>query len=132
EGGRVARLKDPFTIWPPLKKLGELDSASTAFEMAENMGHELKAAGINVNFAPCADILTNPKNEVIGDRSIGGDPEQVAKLSSALVRGYLKSGIMPCPKHFPGHGDTLLDSHHDLPIQQEVDLKTLMNREMVP
>lgn len=132
EGGRVARLKDPFTIWPPLKKLGDLDSASTAFEMAENMGQELKAAGINVNFAPCVDILTNPKNEVIGDRSIGSDPEQVAKLSSALVRGYLKSGIMPCPKHFPGHGDTLLDSHHDLPIQNEVNLETLMNREMVP
>ncbi len=132
EGGRVARLKDPFTIWPPIKKLGELDSASTAFEMAENMGQELKAAGINVNFAPCVDILTNPKNEVIGDRSIGSDPEQVAKLSSALVRGYLKSGIMACPKHFPGHGDTLLDSHHDLPIQADTTLEVLMNREMIP
>lgn len=132
EGGRVARLKDPFTIWPPLKKLGDLDSASTAFTLAENMGEELKAAGINVNFAPCADILTNPKNEVIGDRSLGNDAEHVAKLSSALVRGYIKSGIIPCPKHFPGHGDTLLDSHHDLPIQKETDLETLKNREMVP
>ncbi len=132
EGGRVARLKNPFTIWPPLKKLGDLDSASTAFMMAENMGEELKAAGINVNFAPSADILTNPKNEVIGDRSLGGDAEHVAKLSSALVRGYIKSGIIPCPKHFPGHGDTLLDSHTDLPIQKETDLETLMNREMLP
>jgi beta-N-acetylhexosaminidase len=132
EGGRVARLKDPFTIWPPLKKLGELDSASTAFEMAENMGLELKAAGINVNFAPCADILTNEKNEVIGDRSLGGDTEHVAKLSSALVRGYIKSGIVPCPKHFPGHGDTLLDSHTDLPIQKDTDLETLKNREFTP
>jgi beta-N-acetylhexosaminidase len=132
EGGRVARLKDPFTIWPPIKKLGDLDSASTAFEMAENMGLELKAAGINVNFAPCADILTNPKNQVIGDRSLGGDAEQVAKLSSALVRGYIKSGILACPKHFPGHGDTLLDSHTDLPIQKDTDLETLKNRELVP
>ena len=132
EGGRVARLKDPFTIWPPLKKVGNLDSASTAFEMAENMGQELKAAGINVNFAPSVDVLTNPKNEVIGDRSIGSDPELVAKLSSALVRGYIKSGIIPCPKHFPGHGDTLLDSHHDLPIQNETDLETLKSRELIP
>lgn len=132
EGGRVARLKDPFTIWPPIRKLGDLDSASTAFLLAENMGEELKAAGINVNFAPCADILTNPKNQVIGDRSLGEDAEHVAKLSSALVRGYIKSGIIPCPKHFPGHGDTLLDSHHDLPIQKETDLETLKNREMVP
>lgn len=132
EGGRVARLKDPFTIWPPLRKLGELDSASTAFEMAENMGEELKAVGINVNFAPCVDIFTNPKNEVIGDRSLGSDPEHVAKLSSALVRGYIKSGIMPCPKHFPGHGDTLLDSHHDLPIQKDTDMDLLHERELIP
>lgn len=132
EGGRVARLKEPFTVWPPLKKLGELDSASTAFEMAENMGQELKAAGINVNFAPSVDILTNPKNEVIGDRSIGSDPEHVAKLSSALVRGYIKAGIIPCPKHFPGHGDTLIDSHHDLPVQNDTDLETLKNREYIP
>lgn len=132
EGGRVARLKEPFTIWPPLKKLGDLDSAQTAFEFAENMGQELKAAGINVNFAPSVDILTNPKNEVIGDRSIGTEAEAVAKLSSALVRGYIKSGIIPCPKHFPGHGDTLLDSHFDLPVQKETDLETLKSREFVP
>lgn len=132
EGGRVARLKEPFTIWPPLRKLGDLDSASTAFEMAENMGQELKAVGINVNFAPCVDIFTNPKNEVIGDRSLGDDPEHVAKLSSALVRGYIKSGILPCPKHFPGHGDTLIDSHLDLPVQKDTDLDTLHDRELIP
>lgn len=132
EGGRVARLKEPFTIWPPLRKLGDLDSAQAAFEFAENMGQELKAAGINVNFAPSVDILTNPKNEVIGDRSLGNDPEHVAKLSSALVRGYIKSGIIACPKHFPGHGDTLLDSHFDLPVQKDTDLETLRKREFVP
>lgn len=132
EGGRVARLSEPFTLWPPLKKLGDLDSASTAFEMAESMGQELKAVGINVDFAPCVDIFTNPKNQVIGDRSLGSNPELVAKLSSALVRGYVKSGILPCPKHFPGHGDTIIDSHLDLPIQKETDLKTLLDRELVP
>jgi beta-N-acetylhexosaminidase len=117
EGGRVARLKPPFTKWPPLHKLGVLDSTSIAFKFAESMGQELRAVGINTNFAPCVDVLTNPENKVIGDRSIGSDPELVAKIGSAVVRGYLKSDIMACAKHFPGHGNTLIDSHEDLPVE---------------
>jgi beta-N-acetylhexosaminidase len=132
EGGRVARLKEPFTVWPPLKKLGDLDSASTCFEFAEKMGEELKAAGFNVNFAPCVDVLTNPQNTAIGDRSLGSDAEIVSKLASALVRGYIKAGIIPCPKHFPGHGDTLVDSHNDMPVQKDTDIETLRNREFLP
>jgi beta-N-acetylhexosaminidase len=131
EGGRVARMKAPFTQWPPLSYLGKLDSTSVAFRFAMDMGTELRAVGINLDFAPCVDILTNPKNTVIGDRSLSTDPEQVAKLASALVRGYIKSGIIPCAKHFPGHGNTLLDSHEALPVE-DIDADRLKNVELVP
>jgi len=131
EGGRVARLKAPFTLWPPLAHLGKLDSTSVAFRFAMDMGSELRAVGVNLDFAPCVDVLTNPKNQVIGDRAISTDPEQVAKIASALVRGYIKSGIIPCAKHFPGHGNTLLDSHEDLPVE-DISLDRLKSVELVP
>lgn len=131
EGGRVARLKAPFTQWPPAKKIGDLDSTSVAFRFAQSMGAELRAVGINLDFAPCVDVFSNPKNTVIGDRSFSSDPEQVAKMASAVVRGYIKSGVVPCAKHFPGHGNTLLDSHHDLPVE-ESDMDRLNSLELVP
>lgn len=131
EGGRVARLKAPFTQWPPMKILGEIGSASLGFKFAETMGKELLAVGINLNYSPCVDILTNDKNTVIGDRSFGNDPEEVAKMSSSLVRGFLKANILPCIKHFPGHGDTLVDSHEDLPIVEH-DLSRLEKMEFIP
>ncbi|MBX3020374.1 MAG: beta-N-acetylhexosaminidase [Bdellovibrionales bacterium] len=131
EGGRVARMKAPFTEWPPLSYVGKLDSTSVAFKFAFAMGTELRSVGVNLDFAPCVDVFTNPKNTVIGDRSLSVDPEQVAKLASALVRGYIKSGIIPCAKHFPGHGNTLIDSHEDLPVEDS-DLEHLRNVEMVP
>ncbi|MGE3974059.1 MAG: beta-N-acetylhexosaminidase [Bdellovibrionales bacterium] len=132
EGGRVARLKAPFTVWPPIGKLGELDSTTLCFKFAETMGRELAAVGINLDFAPCVDILTNPKNVLIGDRSLGTDAEHVAKLGSAIVRGYLKSNVIACAKHFPGHGNTVIDSHEDLPVEEESDLARLLDVEMVP
>ena len=131
EGGRVARMKAPFTQWPPLAKIGALDSTSVAFRFAMDMGNELRSVGINTDFAPCVDVYTNPKNEIIGDRSLSTDPEVVAKLSSALVRGYIKSGIIPCAKHFPGHGNTIADSHDELPIE-DADIERLRSVELVP
>ncbi|MCB0393549.1 MAG: glycoside hydrolase family 3 protein, partial [Bdellovibrionales bacterium] len=131
EGGRVHRLKPPFTQWPAMKMLGDLDSAAFAFKVAEAMGSELLSIGINVDFAPCVDVLTNPQNKVIGDRSFGSDPELVSKISSAMVRGYVKSGILPCAKHFPGHGNTLLDSHEDLPVEEKT-LQELTDTELPP
>ena len=131
EGGRVHRLKPPFTQWPSLQKLAALDSTSAAFKFANLMGRELKAVGINLDFSPCVDVLTNEKNVLIGDRSLGKDPEFVAKMASALVRGYIKSDIVACAKHFPGHGNTIIDSHEDLPIE-EVTLDVLENRELIP
>ena len=124
EGGRVHRLKAPFTRWPALAKIGKLGSSTLAFRFALQMGEEMRAFGINLDFAPCLDILSNPKNEVIGDRSISSDPEMVTQLSTALVRGYIKADIIPCVKHFPGHGSTEIDSHFDLPISNDT-LKSL-------
>jgi beta-N-acetylhexosaminidase len=131
EGGRVHRLKAPFTQWPSLEKLAKLDSTAIAFKFANMMGEELRAVGVNMDFAPCVDVLTNKNNVLIGDRSLGADPEFVAKMASALVRGYIKAGITPCAKHFPGHGNTIIDSHEDLPIE-EIDLQTLESRELIP
>ncbi len=131
EGGRVARLKAPFTQWPPLRKLGDLDSPTASFHFSYMMGQELSAVGINLDFAPCLDIFTNPENKVIGDRSVSSDPEMVSKHGSALIRGYIKSDIIACGKHFPGHGNTLIDSHEDLPIEQ-ADLTRLESVEFIP
>ncbi len=131
EGGRVARLKEPFTQWPPLRKLGDIDSPSLAFNMAMMMGKELRAVGINLDFAPCVDVLTNPTNTAIGDRALSSDPELVAKMASALVRGYIKSEIITCAKHFPGHGNTAVDSHEELPIE-EASIERLHQIELVP
>lgn len=131
EGGRVHRLKPPFTQWPPLKTVGDLDAPTVAFHFAHRMGLELMAVGINLDFAPCVDVYTNPKNTVIGDRAVSSDPHQVEKMASALVRGYIKSGILSCAKHFPGHGHTVIDSHEELPVE-DLDLKRLHEVELVP
>jgi beta-N-acetylhexosaminidase len=119
EGGRVHRLKSPFTKWPALKHIGDAGSSSLAFRFALHMGEEMRAFGINLDFAPCIDIFSNPKNVLIGDRALSTDPEVVTQLSSAIVRGYLKAGVIPCAKHFPGHGATEIDSHFDLPVSEE-------------
>lgn len=131
EGGRVHRLKPPFTLWPALRKLGNLDAPTASFHFANKMGLEMKAVGINLDFAPCVDVFTNPENKVIGDRSISSDPEMVAKHSSALVRGYVKADVLTCAKHFPGHGNTLVDSHEDLPVEQH-DMARLESCELIP
>ncbi len=131
EGGRVHRLKPPFTQWPSLQHVAKLESTSVAFKFANVMGTELRAIGINLDFAPCVDVLTNEKNVLIGDRSLGSNPEEVGKMASALVRGYIKAGVVACAKHFPGHGNTVIDSHEDLPIE-DIDMKTLEERELIP
>jgi beta-N-acetylhexosaminidase len=131
EGGRVHRLKPPFTKWPAMRKLGDIDSTSGTFKLAQMMGSEMRAVGINLDYAPCIDVFTNPKNTVIGDRALSDDPEKVSRLASALVRGFIKADVLPCAKHFPGHGNTLLDSHLDLPVE-EADLQRLTEVELVP
>jgi beta-N-acetylhexosaminidase len=116
EGGRVARFKEPFTIWPPMKKLADKNSTSLAFDFAKAMGDELSAVGVNFNFSPCTDTLLNDENEVIGDRAFSTEHEVVGKFASSVVRGFNKANILTCIKHFPGHGYSAIDSHDDLPV----------------
>jgi beta-N-acetylhexosaminidase len=116
EGGRVARLKAPFTVWPPMATLGRSGDPVLAERFARALGAELKAVGISLDFTPVLDIRTNRDNTVIGDRAISEHAEEVARLGSVIIRALQGEGIAACGKHFPGHGDTSVDSHDDLPV----------------
>jgi beta-N-acetylhexosaminidase len=116
EGGRVARLRSPFTLWPPMHTLGRSGDETLAERFAASLAAELCAVGVTLDFTPVLDILTNPKNPVIGDRALAGTPEDVARLGTVIIRTLQGEGIAACGKHFPGHGDTSVDSHHELPL----------------
>jgi beta-N-acetylhexosaminidase len=116
EGGRVARLKRPFTEWPPMQTLGRAGDEALAERFARALASELKAVGISLDYTPVLDVLTNPKNPVIGDRALAERAEDVARLGVAIIRTLQAEGIAACGKHFPGHGDTSVDSHFDLPL----------------
>ena len=116
EGGRVARLRAPFTEWPPMAVLGRSGDPALASRFAAALAAELKAVGITLDYAPVLDIHTNPKNRVIGDRALAEDAALVGTLGAAIVVGLQDNGVAACGKHFPGHGDTSVDSHDDLPI----------------
>lgn len=129
EGGYVNRL--PSTLFPgnmAIAATGNLQYAST---VGWNIGDELSLMGFNVDFAPDADVNTNPKNPVIGIRSFGDDPSKVADFAVAFADGLEKANIISCAKHFPGHGDTAVDSHTDLPIIDR-SLSELKSKELVP
>jgi beta-N-acetylhexosaminidase len=115
EGGRVARLGAPIVKLPPMRRLGERGDATLTERCGAVLGAQLAACGINVDFAPVLDVDTNPDNPVIGDRSFGRDADTVITHALAFARGLAKSGVASCGKHFPGHGDTDLDSHLALP-----------------
>jgi beta-N-acetylhexosaminidase len=131
EGGRVARLKAPFTEWPPMAALGRSGDEALAARFAGALASELRAVGITLDYAPVLDILTNPKNSVIGDRSIAGKASEVARLGAAIVRACQSLGLAACGKHFPGHGDTSADSHHELPLIEHPP-ERLREVELVP
>lgn len=116
EGGRVRRFKEHFTQFPSMQEVGATNSPKICYSVAKIMADELNACGVNLNFSPVCDVLVNPNNKVIGDRSFGDDPELVSKFVSSIVRGLQTNGVMGCAKHFPGHGCTTKDSHFDLPI----------------
>ena len=116
EGGRVARLRTPFTEWPPVATLGRSGDAALAGRFAAALAAELTAVGINLDYAPVLDVHTNPANAVIGDRALSDRPDEVARLGVVLVETLQAAGIAACGKHFPGHGDTREDSHHELPL----------------
>jgi beta-N-acetylhexosaminidase len=116
EGGRVARLRRPFTEWPPMATLGRSGDVALARRFAAAMARELCAVGITMDFAPVLDVLTNPANPAIGDRALSGNAERVAELGGAIIEALQAEGLAACGKHFPGHGDTCVDSHDDLPV----------------
>lgn len=118
EGGKVQRIRAPLSRWPPMLAFegAPADRAETlAEEVGAAVGAEIAALGIDVDFAPVFDVHTNPDNPVIGDRAFSRDPERAAARALAFARGLRRAGVLACGKHFPGHGDTHLDSHLALP-----------------
>src|SRR5690606_22930653 len=116
EGGRVARLRAPFTEWPPLATLGRSGDEGLAARFAEALAAELKAVGVTLDYAPVLDIHTNPANPVTAGAALAVRAADVARLGRTIVAALQDEGIAACGKHFPGHGDTSTDSHHELPL----------------
>jgi beta-N-acetylhexosaminidase len=119
EGGRVARLRAPFTEWPPMATLGRSNNEALARRFARALAEELVAVGVSLDHAPVLDVHTNPANAVIGDRALADRAELVARLGRAIIEEFQAGGVAACGKHFPGHGDTDIDSHFDLPIVEQ-------------
>jgi len=115
EGGQLMAVGDA-TPFPGNLALGATRSETLARRVGRALGRELAALGVNVDFAPVADVNNNPENPVVGTRSFGEDPRCVARLTAALVRGLQSAGVAATAKHFPGHGDTATDSHHGAPV----------------
>ncbi len=118
EGGRVARFGPPhFKKHPTAKSLGEADDEFAVRRNARAIGNEMCSVGVNWVLAPVLDVDNNPANPVIGDRSFGPDPHTVARLGAAAITAMQdEAGLLACGKHFPGHGDTDIDSHLALPV----------------
>jgi beta-N-acetylhexosaminidase len=118
EGGRVQRVREPATVWPSMRVVGQA-GADMVTRVSTAMALELRAMGFNLNFAPDADVDSNPKNPVIGDRSFGRSPNEVAAAVKRHIEAHQAAGVIACAKHFPGHGDTAVDSHLELPIVEK-------------
>lgn len=131
EGGTVARLTNGFTKFPSQRALAETQNPELAERMGETVSRELQAVGVNMNLAPVVDVNSNPCNPVIGARSFGEDPEVVSLFGEKILKGFAKNGMIGTLKHFPGHGDTKIDSHLDLPtVSKSQD--ELEKTELVP
>jgi beta-N-acetylhexosaminidase len=115
EGGRVARFGEPVLSLPPMQTLAAAGDTRLTRDAAKVLGRQLRAIGINLDFAPVLDVDTNPDNPVIGDRAFGCTPDVVIEHALAFADGLQDGGVLSCGKHFPGHGDTDLDSHVALP-----------------
>lgn len=118
EGGRVSRLPQGFTIFPPCEVIGQCHSGELAYAAASTIAKELKTVGINMNMAPVLDVNSNPDNPVIGDRAFSSSADTVGEMGLVTAAGLQDAKVVACGKHFPGHGDTNADSHKELP---EVD-----------
>ncbi|MFE0704284.1 glycoside hydrolase family 3 protein [Streptomyces sp. NPDC058872] len=132
EGGDVTRLEvKQGSSFPGNYALGSVDDVELTRAVARELGRRLVECGVDLNWAPSADVNSDAENPVIGVRSFGADPDLVARHTVAYVDGLQGVGVAACTKHFPGHGDTNVDSHNALP-RIDVDLATLHARELVP
>ncbi|RPK91412.1 MULTISPECIES: glycoside hydrolase family 3 protein [Streptomyces] len=132
EGGDVTRLEVTHgSSFPGNFALGSVDDVHLTRAVAQELGRRLAECGVNLNWAPSADVNSNPGNPVIGVRSFGADTRLAARHTAAYIEGLQAAGVAACTKHFPGHGDTAVDSHLAMP-RIDVDLDTLHARELVP
>lgn len=131
EGGRVQRFKEGFSRIPPMLKVAEKTSPKLCFEIHSAIADELLSCGINLNYNPVCDILTKEDNIAIGDRAFGRDQENVSKFISAVIRASQTKKLLSCAKHFPGHGETNVDSHEDLPVI-DLEISEILEREILP
>jgi beta-N-acetylhexosaminidase len=131
EGGSVNRLQEGFTLFPSNLQTARTNQPKLSQKVAFAIGQELLSAGINMNLAPVVDINNNPDNPVIGSRSFGDNANCVTLFAKYALQGYRQAGIITCLKHFPGHGDVVVDSHQELPIIQKTK-KQLAELELLP
>jgi beta-N-acetylhexosaminidase len=131
EGGRISRVPNEFLKLPSNQRIGELNNSNVSSQIGRIIGEELRMFGLNMNFAPVLDVNSNPQNVVIGDRAFGEEPGLVSKLGIETMKGLQSQNIISVVKHFPGHGDTAVDSHTGLPIVNH-DLNRLKSLELVP
>lgn len=131
EGGRVSRIPSEFKRIPSSQHIGKINSEEISYKVGSILAKRAKAFGFNMNFAPVLDVNSNPNNPVIGDRSFGSNPEVVSRLGIQTMKGIQGENVIPVVKHFPGHGDTSVDSHIGLPTVKH-DLNRLQSVELVP
>ncbi|MCA1012764.1 beta-N-acetylhexosaminidase [Halobacillus halophilus] len=132
EGGRVSRIPDSAIMnLPASKKIGDTIDTELARHTGRLLAEKVKAFGFNMNFAPVLDIVNNPSNQVIGDRSFGETPERVKNMGIPAMQAIQSERVIPVVKHFPGHGNTSVDSHYDLPVVEE-SIEELRDFEWVP
>lgn len=131
EGGRVSRLPESFVKIPEMIKVGNVDNEDLSYEIGSILGERVKSLGFNMNFAPILDINSNPGNPVIGNRAFGSTVESVTKNGLGVMNGIRDLDVIPAVKHFPGHGDTNVDSHINLPIIRKA-IDELRSFELIP
>ena len=131
EGGSIRHVKGDTLITPGNMAIGAAGYPADSWYSAYYISQEIKALGINMNFAPTVDLFSNHESTIIGTRSFGDDPQKAGILGAAFSAGSKAAGVIPTVKHFPGHGDTELDSHGKLPVI-DIDFETFKNRELVP
>ena len=131
EGGWIRHVKGDTSITPGNMAIGAGGYPVDAWKSSYYISREIKALGINMNFAPTVDLFTDHDSTIIGTRSFGDDPDKAGILGAAFVSGSEAAGVIPTAKHFPGHGDTSLDSHGKLPVI-DIDFETFRTRELVP